>query len=129
MGILVRTTGAVMFQSSGKVLCPELVSFLAIFRTRFLLNWESFHRKFRTKEIRSNSRRITAGASGSFQRLSQKHKKPPHLGGEVIILELESAGSGKITFGKIHLSSISYQYGTAFLREVVTISRSRKIDR
>ena len=60
---------------------------------------------------------------------SDKNTQPSNPnGGEVIVWYLES-GWGKIMFGKFHLSSVSYKHRTAFLREVVVISRCRQSER
>ena len=78
MGILVRTTGAVVFPSSGKMSFPELLNFFVISRTRF-------RRKNGTIGIGSNSGRIMRNPFKSLKNLGRKEKKRSDpKGGEVM---------------------------------------------
>ena len=77
MGILVRTTGAVVFPSSGKMSFPELLNFFVISRTRF--------RRKNGKGIGSNSGRIMSNPFKSLKNLGRKEKKRSDpKGGEVM---------------------------------------------
>ena len=71
------------------------------------------------KGIHSNSRGIIMKALKNLGGNKDKQLSNAR-GGEVIVWYLES-GWGKRTFGKFHLSSVSYLHRTAFLREVVVI--------
>ena len=57
-----------------------------------------------------------------------KNKQPSNPNGEVIVWYLESSWV-KRTFGKFHLSSVSYLHRTAFSYEFVVIRRCRQPER
>ena len=78
MGILVRTTGAVVSPYSWKISCPKLQSFLSNSITQSLPDWDPLHRKFRRKGIRCNSGRIMSDFLKRLKNLGKKNKQPLH---------------------------------------------------